>query len=144
MSRVKDLDNKLENSSLQKHCREKHGSEVRKFEMNQIASYRNGSMLRQIMEAFRISNSDSEKKEWNHFQLTDVVLGGRNNRSNSQQDRWGNRIIPIGIIMRKACRRVIADYPLSLINTLDCFGSFSYREKARRGSSEISTSSLVL
>ena len=89
---LKDLNNKLESSSLWRHCREKHGSEVQKFEMNQIASYRNDSMLRQIMEAVRISNSDSEnlmnsKKEWNHFQLTDVVLGGRNNRSNSQQDR---------------------------------------------------------
>ena len=50
---LKDLDNKLENSSLWRHCREKHGSEVQKFEMNQIASYRNDSMLRQIMEAVR-------------------------------------------------------------------------------------------
>ena len=57
--------------------------------MYQIASYNNDAMLKQIMEAVRISYSESENlmKEWNHFQLTDVVLGGRNNRLNSHQDR---------------------------------------------------------
>ena len=63
---LRDLDNKLENSSLWRHCREKHGSEVQKFEMIPC--------LDRFMEAARISNSDSEnlmnsKKEWNHFQL---------------------------------------------------------------------------
>ena len=46
--------------------------------MNQIDSYKNDYMRRQIMEAVRISNSDSEnfmnsKKELKHFQITDVV-----------------------------------------------------------------------
>ena len=58
--------------------------------MNQIASYKNDAMLRQIMEAVRISNTENEhlmnsKQEWNSFQLTDVVLGGRNRRSNSHR-----------------------------------------------------------
>ena len=89
---IYELEHKLDSSSLWRHCREKHGGVVQEFEMNQIASYKNDAMLRQIMEAVRISNSENEnlmnsKKEWNHFQLTEVVLGGRNKRSNSQRTR---------------------------------------------------------
>ena len=54
--------------------------------MSQIGSYKNDAMLRQIMEAVRISNSDNvnllnSKKEWNNFKLAEVTLGGRNNSS---------------------------------------------------------------
>ena len=81
-----ELERKLDKSSLWRHSRDKHNGVVQNFQMSQIGSYKNDAMLRQIMEAVRISNSDNvnllnSKKEWNNFQLAEVTLGGRNNNS---------------------------------------------------------------
>ena len=81
-----DLKHKLDKSSLWRHLRDKHNGVVQDFQMGQTGSYKNDAMLRQIMEAVRISNSSNvdllnSRKEWNNFQLAEVTLGGRNNSS---------------------------------------------------------------
>ena len=81
-----DLEHKSDRSSLWRHSRDKHNGIAQNFQMSQTGSYKNDAMLRQIMEAVRISNSSNinllnSKKEWNNFQLAEVVLGGRNNSS---------------------------------------------------------------
>ena len=81
-----ELERNLDKSSLWRHSRDKHNGVVQNFQMSQTGSYKNDAMLRQIMEAVRISNSGNvnllnSKKEWNNFQLADVTLGGRNNSS---------------------------------------------------------------
>ena len=47
---MKSLGKKKERSVLWKHCKEKHNSEMQKFEMNVTGSYSNDAMLRQISE----------------------------------------------------------------------------------------------
>ena len=51
---MKSLAKKEERSALWKHCKEKHNSEMQKFEMNVTGSYSNDVMLRQISEGVRI------------------------------------------------------------------------------------------
>ena len=51
---MKSLAKKEERSALWKHYKEKHNSEMQKFEMNVTDSYSNDVMLRQISEGVRI------------------------------------------------------------------------------------------
>ena len=51
---MKSLAKKEERSALWTHCKEKHNSEMQKFEMNVTGSYSNDAMLRQISEVVRI------------------------------------------------------------------------------------------
>ena len=49
-TRSKSLAKKEEKSAVWKHRKEKHNSEMQKFEMNVTGSYYNDAMLRQISE----------------------------------------------------------------------------------------------
>ena len=53
---MKSLAKKEERSALWKHCKEKHNSEMQKFEMNVTGSYSNDVTLRQISEGVRIQH----------------------------------------------------------------------------------------
>ena len=64
------LAKKEERSALWKHCKEKHDSEMQKFEMNVTGSYSNDAMLRHISERVRIDQVPggslmNSENEWN-------------------------------------------------------------------------------
>ena len=56
---MKSLAKKEERSALWKHCKEKHNSEMQKFEMNITGSNSNDVMLRQISEALCLDRSST-------------------------------------------------------------------------------------
>ena len=56
---MKSLAKKEERSALWKHCKEKHNSEMQKFEMDITGSYSNDVMLRQISEALCLDRSST-------------------------------------------------------------------------------------
>ena len=69
---MKLLAKKEERSALWKHCKEKHNSEMQKFEMNVTGSYSNDAMLRQILQGVRIDQVPegslmNSKNEWNEW-----------------------------------------------------------------------------
>ena len=60
-------------------CKEKHNSEMQKFEMNVTDSYSNDAMLRQISQGFRIDQVPegllmNSKNEWNYFRVPCAVV----------------------------------------------------------------------
>ena len=60
-------------------CKEKHNSEMQKFEMNVTDSYSNDAMLRQIAEGVRIDQVPegllmNSKNEWNYFRVPCAVV----------------------------------------------------------------------
>ena len=62
-----------------KHCKEKHNSEIKKFQMNATVFNSNDAMLRQISEGIKINNVDEDslinsKTEWNYFQIPRAVV----------------------------------------------------------------------
>ena len=64
---------------LWRHCKEKHNSEMQKFEMNVTGSYSNNAMLRQILEGVRVDQVPegllmNSKNEWNYFRIPCVVV----------------------------------------------------------------------
>ncbi|CAH3171046.1 unnamed protein product, partial [Porites evermanni] len=90
---IKSLAKKEERSALWKHCKEKHNSEMQKFEMNcyvyvvlnytlvgcPCGSYSNDAMLRQISENVRIDQVPegslmNSKNEWNYFRVLRAVV----------------------------------------------------------------------
>ena len=76
---MKSLPKKEERSALWKHCKEKHNSEMQKFEMNVTGSYSNDAMLRQISEGVRIDQVPegslmNSKNEWNYFRVPRAVV----------------------------------------------------------------------
>ena len=73
------LGNKEERSALWKHCREKHSSEIKQFQMNVTGVYSNNAMLRQIAKGVKINDVDEDslmnsKNEWNYFQIPHAVV----------------------------------------------------------------------
>ena len=78
---MKLLAKKKERSALWKHCKEKHNSEMQKFEMNVTGSYSNDAMLRQISEGVRIDQVPegslmNSKNEWNYSRVPRAVVAG--------------------------------------------------------------------
>ena len=76
---MKSLAKKEEGLALWKHCKEKHNSEMQKFEMNVTGSYSNDAMLRQISENVRIDQVPegslmNSKNEWNYFRVPRAVV----------------------------------------------------------------------
>ena len=76
---MKSLAKKEERSALWKHCKEKHNSQMQKFEMNVTGSYSNDAMLRQISEGVRIGQVPegslmNSKNEWNYFRVPRAVV----------------------------------------------------------------------
>ena len=76
---MKSLAKKEEQSVLWKHCKEKHDSEMEKFEMNVTGSYSNDAMLRQISEGIRIDEVPegslmNTKHEWNYFRVPRAMV----------------------------------------------------------------------
>ena len=76
---MKSLAIKEERSALWKHCKEKHNSEMQKFEMNVTGSYSNYAMLRQISEGVRIDQVPegslmNSKNGWNYFRVPRAVV----------------------------------------------------------------------
>ena len=76
---MKSLAKKEESSALWKHCKEKHNSEMQKFEMSVTSSYSNNTMLRQISEGVQIDqvlegSLMNSKKEWNYFRIPHTVV----------------------------------------------------------------------
>ena len=72
---------KRDQPSLWKHCKEKHNSEIQKFEMNVTGSYSNDAMLRQISEGVRIDQVPegslmNSKNEWNYSRVPRAVVAG--------------------------------------------------------------------
>ena len=62
-----------------KHCKEKHNSQMQKFEMNVTGSYSNDAMLRQTLEGVRIDqvpegSSMNSKNEWNYFRVPRAIV----------------------------------------------------------------------
>ena len=60
-------------------CKEKHNSEMQKFEMNVTDSYSNDAMLRQISEGVRIDQVPeglliNSKNKWNYFSVPCAVV----------------------------------------------------------------------
>ena len=51
---------KNENSDMWRHCKEKHGGEVKGFRMDVIDTFKDDAMLRQITEAVRINRTDKK------------------------------------------------------------------------------------
>ena len=76
---MKSLAKKEEKSALWKHCKEKHNSEMQKFEMNVTGSYYNDAMLRQISEGVWVDQVPenslmNSKNEWNYFRVPRAVV----------------------------------------------------------------------
>ena len=75
---MKSLAKKEERSALWKHCKEKHNSEMQKFEMNVTDSYSNDAMLRQISKGVRIDQVPEgllmNSNEWNYFRVPCAVV----------------------------------------------------------------------
>ena len=76
---MKSMAKKEERSALWNYCKEKHNSEMQKFEMNVTGSYSNDTMLRQISEGVRIGQVPEDslmnsKNEWNHFRVPCVAV----------------------------------------------------------------------
>ena len=70
-----------ERSALWKQCKEKHNSEMQKFEMNVTGSYSNDTMLRQISENVRIDQVPegslmNSKNEPNDSRVPRAVVAG--------------------------------------------------------------------
>ena len=62
-----------------RHCKEKHNSEMQKFQMNVTGVYSNIAMLRQISEGVRINNVEEDslmnsKNEWTYFHIPCAVV----------------------------------------------------------------------
>ena len=76
---IKSLAKKERRSALWKHCKEKHNSEMQKFEINVTGSYSYDVMLRQISEGVRIGQVPdgwlmNSKNEWNYFHVPCAVV----------------------------------------------------------------------
>ena len=76
---LQDLDGKLTNSVMWRHCREKHEGTITDFRMGVTGQYRNDAMLRQISESVRINGSNdneliNNKTEWNYITFPRVMV----------------------------------------------------------------------
>ena len=76
---MKSLTKTEERSALWKRCKEKHSSEMQRFEMNVTGSYPNDAMLRQIAESVRIDQVPegslmNSKNGWNYFRVPRAVV----------------------------------------------------------------------
>ena len=65
-----------------KHCIEKHGGVIQKFEMTILDKVRGDSMKRQILESIRISRIPEEKSlnrkdEWNAARVPKASISTR-------------------------------------------------------------------
>ena len=75
----KEMASKAARSAAWKHCKEKHDSEMQKFEMNVTGSYSTDTMLRQISVGLRIDQVPegslmNSKNEWNYFRVPRAVV----------------------------------------------------------------------
>ena len=58
---VKDLQAKNEESDFWRHCRCKHGGEIKNLKMDIIETFKGDALLRQVSEAVRIERADQER-----------------------------------------------------------------------------------
>ena len=73
------LRNKSKTSCLWEHCRYIHCGEVVNFQMSVLKRYKNDCMLRQIMEAVTIENSENNvllntTSEWNYIAFPRIAI----------------------------------------------------------------------
>ena len=72
LEHLSELNGRVPQSVLWRHCSEKHGGNMVDFRMGVTGQYRNDAMMRQIAEAVRINGSDdgeliNNKSEWNYL-----------------------------------------------------------------------------
>ena len=72
----------VDNSPLWRHCVLQHGGDLQSFNMSITGSYRNDAMLRQIVEAVQINNTDrdvlmNDRSEWNMTPVPRAVIMNR-------------------------------------------------------------------
>ena len=58
---MKDLQAKNEESDFWRHCRCKHGGEIKNLKMDIIETFKGDALLRQVSEAVRIERADQER-----------------------------------------------------------------------------------
>ena len=85
---MKSMAKKEERSALWKHCKEKHNSEMQKFDMNVTDSYSNNAMLRQISEGVRIDQVPegslmNSKNEWIYLRVPCAVVAHDHMKKNT-------------------------------------------------------------